>query len=190
MAIGMTALALTLAGVGTGVSAFGQWRAGGAAKRAGEAGRRAAESQAELHDYNAAIAELQAADAIERGEEAASQFRQRVRQAIGSQRAGIAAQGVDVTYGSAVDAQADAEFLGELDALTIRTNAAREAWGFKVQSEDSRRRAEITRREGVMIEEAGNQQRTAARIGAVGSIIGGGASLLEARYGFRDRRTA
>ena len=190
MAIGMTALALTLAGVGTGVSAYGQWRAGGAAKKAGEAQRRAADSQAELHDYNAAIAELQAEDAIERGEEAANQFRQRVRVMIGSQRAGLAAQGVDVNYGSAVDVQADAEFLGELDALTLRTNAAREAWGYKVQAEDSRRRGEITRREGVMLEAAGKQAQTSARIGAVGTIIGGGASLLEARYGFRDRRSA
>jgi hypothetical protein len=40
-----------------------------------------------------------------------------------------------------------------------------------------------------MIEEAGRQQQTAARIGAVGSVIGGGASLLEAQYGFRSRRT-
>lgn len=187
MAAFSTILGLTLAGIGTATSVAGQIRAGRAAKRAGEAEQRAAESEAGLLDYNADVAELQAKDAIERGAEEESRFRQTIRGTIGAQRAGIAAGNVDVGFGSSADVQADAAFLGELDALTIRNNAMREAWGYKVQAVDIRKRAEITRREGVQLAATGREQQTAARLGAIGTIAGTGLSLLEQRYGFRDR---
>jgi len=180
-----TALALTLTGIGTATSVIGQVKAGRAARRAGEAERQAAESQAELIDYNAAVADLQGQDAIERGAEEEARFRQRIRGTIGAQRAAFASSNIDVGFGSAVDVQADAAFLGELDALTIRTNAAREAWGYRVESADLRRRADIARREGVMLEAAGRERQTQANLGAVGTLVGTGASLLEQRYGFR-----
>jgi hypothetical protein len=180
----MSAIALGAALGGTALSVVGQVKAGNAAKRAGEAQQRAANSQADLADYNAAVAEVQAQDAIARGAEDESRFRQGVRTLIGSQRAGFAAGNVDVGFGSAVDVQADAAMLGELDALTIRTNAAREAWGYKVQAEDLRRRGQIARKEGVMFNEAGRTNQSAARWGAGGTLLNTGASLLEARYGF------
>lgn len=180
----MLGLGLLLTAGAAGVQAVGQVKAGNAARRAGEAGQRAADSSAELSDYNASVADLQAADALERGHEDESRFRSQVRGIIGAQRAGIAASGTDVNYGSALDVQADAAFLGELDALQIRTNASREAWGYKVQSHDFRRRAQIQRQEGVQLAEGGRAAQTSSRFAAAGSIIGTGASLLEARYGF------
>jgi hypothetical protein len=182
-----TMAVLALTGISTGVSAYGQWKAGSQAKKMGEAQQGAAESQAELLDYNAAIADVQAQDATQRGQEEESRFRTGVQTLIGSQRAGFAGAGVDVGFGSAVDVQADAAFLGELDALTIRTNAAREAWGYKVKGEDIRRQAQITRKEGAMAAEAGRINQSAARIGAIGTVAGTGASLLEAQYGFGRR---
>lgn len=173
-----------IAGVGTGISALGLWKSGSEAKKAGEAQKRAAESSAELLDFNAHIADLQAVDAVERGFIDEQRFRQGVNLMVGTQRAGFAGQGVDVSTGSAVDVQADAMFLGELDALSIRTNAAREAWGYQVQAADTRKRAEIARKEGVMMEAAGTSQRNAARIGAIGSIATTAGSLLMQRYGF------
>lgn len=181
----LSLLGLILAGAGTATQVIGQKKAGAAAERAGEAQKAASESQAQLADYNAAVADLQGKDALERGAEEESRFRTQIRSAIGSQRAGFAAGNIDVGFGSAVDVQADAAFLGELDALTIRTNAAREAWGYKVQGEDLRRRAEIARKEGVYLEAAGKQQASAANLGAFTSILGGGASLLQMRYGFK-----
>lgn len=179
-----TALTLGMIGVSTATQVIGQIKAGNAARRAGEAERRASESVASLHDYNADVADLQAADAIARGTIDENQFRQQVRGLIGRQRADIAASGVDVGFGSAVDVQADAAHLGELDALQIRQNARREAWGYKVQAVDYRRRADIARREGVFLEAAGRAQQGASRVAAVGTIASGGVGLLQARYGF------
>jgi len=178
-----TALGIGLLIAGTATKVVGAVRAGRAAKRAGLAAQEAAESQAQLSDYNAAVAELQAKDAEARGRDEEGRFRQRVDGMIGTQRAGIAAGNIDVNFGSAVDVQADAAFLGELDALQIRTNAAREAWGYKVEAEDARQRAVITRKEGVQAAAAGREAQVAARFGAVGSIIEG-ASAVESRYGF------
>jgi hypothetical protein len=187
MAIAMTTLALGLAAAGAATNAYGQIRQGREQRRLGEAQQRAAESEAGLLDYNAAIADLQARDVVERGREEESRFRTGVRSMIGAQRADIAASGVDVGFGSAVDVQADAAFLGELDALTIRTNAAREAWGYQVQAADIRERARITRKEGVELARAGREAQRGAKIGAIGGALLTGGSLLEARYGFAQR---
>jgi hypothetical protein len=179
-----TIIGLALAGAGAATQAVGQYKAGQAAKKAGEAQRDASESEAQLADYNAQVADLQAADATARGAEDEQKFRTSVRGMIGSQRASQAAGNIDVSGGSAADVQADAAYLGELDALTIRTNAAREAWGYQVQGEDLRKRADIARKEGVYLEKAGQQQATTATIGAVGTLATTGGSLLMSRYGF------
>lgn len=161
-----------------------QWRAGKAAKKAGIAQRESAESEAELADFNASVATTQAQDAIERGQDEESRYRTGVRDLIGSQRAGFAASGVTVDFGSAEDVQADAAFLGELDALTNRNNAAREAWGYKVQAVDLRKRAEIARKTGVYAEATGREQQKAARIGAATTLVAGAGSILAQKYGY------
>jgi hypothetical protein len=145
--------------LGAGSSAFAQSKAGGA--------------QREMYDYNAQAAEYQATDAIERGVVAAKRRGRITKQVIGSQRAGLAAQNVDINDpgSSAVDVQADAAYLGELDAMTIKNNAAREAWGFKVQAQDYRNR-------GRYAEMTGTNQ-------ASNTLLTAGSSLLLAKYGMK-----
>lgn len=138
------------------LDSVGKVKAGNAAKRAGE--------------FNAQVAELQADDALQRGREDESRIRQGVRVGIGSQRAGFAGQNVDVGSGSAVDVQADAAYLGELDALTTRNNAMREAWGYRVEAQNYRM--------------GGQQAQSASRWNAAGTVLGGATSLYAARYGF------
>lgn len=187
----MTALAIGSLIAGTALSVKGRMDAGKAAKAEGEAGRRAAESEAQLMEYNAAVADIQAKDAVARGESEANRFRAGVRSLQGEQRTGFAAGNVDVNYGSAVDTQADAAFLGELDALTARTNAAREAWGYRVEGDDQRKRAEIARKEGINIQEAGKQRAGAQKYAIAGDIIGAGSSYLQSKYGFgRNQKAA
>lgn len=181
MPIGAT---IGIAAVGIGVQAYGQHKAGQAAKKAGEASAAASESQAQLADFNAHVADLQAEDAVERGDEAANQFRAQVRGAIGTQRTVQAASNVDVSYGSAAETQADAAYLGKLDETQIRTNAVREAWGYTVTGMNYRRQADIYRKTGAAQIEAGNASATAGNIAAVGTIATGAGSLLLQKYGF------
>src|SRR5262245_14171461 len=137
---------------GAGLQGYGQWKAGSAAKKAGE-------EAGALEDYNARVEEEAARDALVRGALGEQQQRQLTRGIIGTQRAGFASQGVDVGTGSALDVQADAAYLGELDALTIRNNAAREAHGYQVEAERARRRGQYARL-------TGQQAQSAARLAA------------------------
>lgn len=177
--------ALAIASIG--LQVYGQIRGAKAAKKQGEAAKAAADSQADLADYNASVATLQQTDALERGTEEENRFRMGVRGMVGTQRAAQAAGNVDVNFGSAVDVQADATLLGEHDALTIRTNAGREAWGYSTQAEDLHRRADIARKEGVYAEKAGKAAATSHYIEAGGTILGGASNLLETKYGMGRR---
>jgi hypothetical protein len=93
-----------------------------------------ARSQKYISKANARMAEMQAKDALKRGHEAEALSRQKTRKLIGSQRAAMAAQGIRLDFGSALDVQQEAADIGELDALTIKNNALREAFGFKSEA--------------------------------------------------------
>lgn len=99
-----------------------------------DAMRAQAKFQQTMADFNARLAELQGADAIERGDKAANQIKKSANFMVGSQRAALAANGVEVDYGSAAQIQADTVRMATIDAITVRNNAAREAWGYKVQA--------------------------------------------------------
>lgn len=88
--------------------------------------------QAAVMRNNASIAEMQANDATERGKVAEARQRQRTAQIMGTQLAGLAGQGTEIS-GSASDILGDTAAAGEFDALTIRGNAAREAWGYRAR---------------------------------------------------------
>lgn len=92
----------------------------------------AASYQAQVATNAQKVATQNAQYAVQAGAQREEASRMRTAGLIGAQRATAAAHGVDVNSGSAVDVQSDAATLGELDALTIRNNAAREAYNYKV----------------------------------------------------------
>lgn len=124
--MGVTGALFAAQTVLTGVSTYSQSRG---IKAQGE-------YQAQQAAQNANLATLQSEDAITRGKRDVSAHKQQVRKLIGSQRAALAAQGVDVNYGSALDVQEDTAALGALDELTISNNAWRESFGYRVQATD------------------------------------------------------
>lgn len=123
---------------------------------------RAGNSEADVANYNATVAEanaraadFSAGDAVERGYQDETTHRTAVKRLIGSQRVTLAAQGQDLSDGTALEIQEDTAREGTVDALTIRANAAREAWGYKMtayndrtQAEDLRKRAKIAKQGG------------------------------------------
>ena len=87
-----------------------------------------------MAEVNSMFAQMQADDAISRGDEQARQIGQKAKQTIGAQRAGYAAQGIEVDTGSALEVQQDTAALSKMDELRIRNNAWREAWGYKIDN--------------------------------------------------------
>lgn len=91
-------------------------------------------AQAQVNRNNALIAGWQAEDAIKRGGKDAMRVRTRANRLKGAQRAGFGANGVDMTTGSALQILSDTEYFGELDAITAKDNAAKEAWALRNQA--------------------------------------------------------
>jgi hypothetical protein len=118
---------LELMGAGMGAQAFGAYQSSRATKAAHEA-------QAQVQRNNATVAGWQAEDAIERGNKAAMRVRSQARQLKGTQRARLAAAGVDLGEGSALQILSDTDYFGEVDAQTTVDNAAREAWAIRQQA--------------------------------------------------------
>lgn len=100
----------------------------------GNAQETAAQGASQDARTNAFFANQAANDATDRGRKDAALQRLRTGQMLGSQRATMAANGGVVDEGSNANLQADTAMLGELDALTIENNAAREAYGYKTQA--------------------------------------------------------
>ena len=93
--------------------------------------------QSVIAKINAEMATMNAEDAIRRGEITARDYQKEVDGMIGMQKVAYASQNVDVNFGSAADIQAETRMFGALDALTIKNNAWREAWGYKVEALNS-----------------------------------------------------
>lgn len=96
------------------------------------------EYQEAIAEMNAKQMELQAEDSVKRGGSAAAKRQQEIRKATGSQRAALAAAGVDVGSDMAQNIAQETEAIGAADIAAIQTNAFREAWGYKAQASDTR----------------------------------------------------
>lgn len=94
------------------------------------------EYQSAVARNNAITAEYQAQDAVKRGEVAEAEQRRRTAMMKGSQTARLAANGLDISEGSALNILSDTDWMGEQDALTVRDNASREAWGLRQQGQN------------------------------------------------------
>lgn len=92
-----------------------------------------AEYQAAVARNNQIYAQRAADEAKQRGAAAEAKARMATKGLQGRQRAVLASNGLDVSDGSALDIQQDTAGLGEIDALTIRSNAEREAQGYLQQ---------------------------------------------------------
>lgn len=98
-----------------------------------------------VNTANAALADESAEDAIARGWLAEQRLRTGTHGLAAEQRTMLAAQGLDLSTGSAAEIAENTIALGELDALMIRNNAAREAWGYRVEATNFRQQALLAR---------------------------------------------
>lgn len=116
---------------------------------------------------NAKVADNQARTELQIGNIEEDQQRRRVRQMLGAQRVALAANNVETTSGSALDLLSETAQFGEEDALTIRANAARRAWGYQVDAGNSRAAAEGTKARA-------KNQATATYLGTATKLVSQG----------------
>jgi hypothetical protein len=149
---------------------------GAAALQQADSSAKASRYNAQVAEMNAVLSQRRAKDASERGAKAEQQKRMEIAALQGRQRAAMAANGVDVNYGSALDTLIDTAYLGELDALTIRRNAAREAYDFEVDAVNGRADAGLSRANA-------DSAMAGGYLNAAGTVLGGASSAYR---GYRD----
>lgn len=161
----MGAAALPLMIMSTGLSAYGAIQSGQA-----QAGNARYQSQVALNnqkfaDYNAELA-------TQRGQQMEQAKRTETQDVIGAVRAASGASGVSANSGSPLRVQGDVAKLGDIDAMMIRANAAREAYGYRVQG------ANYGSEAGLLQSEAGQASR-AGNLEAFTSLIGGASTVAD-----------
>lgn len=90
--------------------------------------------QAGIDDINAKQAELSAQQELYKGNAAVAQVTQRAGQIKSSQRASMAANGIDLGTGSAAEVLTSTDIMKEQDTNTLTANAVRAAWGYRTQA--------------------------------------------------------
>ncbi len=122
--------------------------------------------QAKVAQENEKIANQNAAQERQTGIEEARLQRMKTLQAVGSQQAAMAANGMDVTQGTSLDIIEDTAAMGELDALQIETNYEKKALAYEQQANNFSNQANLDYI-------AGKNAYTSGKIGAVSSGLNG-----------------
>lgn len=116
-----------IAGGQAGLQLFGAYEQSESLRAQGQYQKQQAYAQAGLN-------ELYAKDVEAKGRRASLRVRQKANVVKGAQRAALAAQGIDVSTGTAGDILDETQTAGEMDALTTKNNAWREAFGYKTEA--------------------------------------------------------
>lgn len=159
--IGTAGLGATAAGGA--ISAFGAYEQG--------------QSQSQMYGYQAQVAQINSKIALQNADYARMQGEQQSviegrkgAQQLGAIRAAQGASGLSVGGGSNAQVQASQKSTTALDLDQIRSNAAKTAYNFDVQSTEDINQAGL-------YSAASKNAATAGDIGALGSIIGGAGSV-------------
>ena len=122
--------------MGIGASVAGTIMGAGGAYSQASGQRSALQYEASVARSNAQIAGWQASDAVRNGQIAEENQDLKTGSIMGSQRAALAANGVDLGSGSANDVLTTTQFMGNRDALQIHDNAMMQAWGYRTQQQN------------------------------------------------------
>lgn len=168
MGMGPIGLGLQTAGAVSG--AVGAYRSA--------AGQRAAlQYQSAVASNNAQIAQDQQRFALINGEQEEQASQLKTAALMGDQRAALAANGVDLGEGSANEILATSKFMGARDALTIRDNAARQAWAYGQQAKGFGNEAAI---------DTATAKAMSPSSAALGSLLTGAGSVASSWYRYNS----
>ena len=123
--------------------------------------------QAEVAKQNAKIAQQNADQTRQEGIEESRMQRMKTLQAVGSQQAAMAANGIDISNGTALDIVEDTASMGELDALTTRYNAETKAVGYEQTANNFNNQANLDIYAGQNAYKAGMTNAVAAGFGGL-----------------------
>lgn len=128
--------------------------------------------QAQVNRNNAKKAQANADQKRQEGIEESRMQRIKTLQKIGSQQAAMAANGIDISSGTALDTIEDTSAMGELDALTTRYNAETQAQVFEQQANNFNNQANLDSFAGQNAYKAGVMNAVGTGFQGLGSAAG------------------
>lgn len=129
---------VALSGVGLGLSVAGSYYAS-------ENNKNTLNHQAAMDEINARISERGAQSVLLQGERQEQGVRLNTAKIKSSQRVAMAANGIALDSGTAVNNLTSTDVMGELDAINVQTNALSAAWGYRTQAVNQRSAADMKR---------------------------------------------
>lgn len=163
--MGLAGAGLALSAVGIGSSLFGSIQNASAQKAS-------ADYQSQVAAGNQKIAMQNADFASASGEEQAAIQEQKTRAQVGSIEASQGSSGVDINSPTATAVRTSQGEVGALDAQTIRSNAARTAYGYETQATN------FGNQQQVDISQGNNAQTSGYINGGSGLLSGEGNASL------------
>lgn len=137
--------------------------------------------QRQMNAVNNEILELDKEAAKDAGNDQLKQISQTARAIAGAQQVAFAAQGIDISSGSAADIQADTRYLAEIDAVQSKNNAMRAAFGFKTEQIQNNLQTEFNAMAG---EQRAKQSIVGGWMGAAGDLVGAAGSAIAYKQQF------
>lgn len=142
----------------------------------GNAAAASANYNAAIQTQNAVYADQRAKDALARGQDEEERVRREGTLIRKGQEARYGAAGIDLAYGSPLDAIISSATQAELDALTVRENKNREAEDFEKEAWSLRAGASLSRAEA-------KSSKRAGLVAGIGNVLSGGAEVYKYRAG-------
>lgn len=150
---------LAIAATGVVLNAMGSFQAGQAGALSAQYNSNVAAQNAEIQRQNAAIAG-------QAGAQQATMHGLKARATAGAIQANEGASGVTVNQGSFKDVGASQKELGLLDAIQVRNEATKHAYGYEVQAANDEAQSKLDRFEA-------NTKKTGSYLSASGTLLGG-----------------
>lgn len=162
------AAAMTMQGAGAASSAVGAYYGAQSQKSS-------LNLSADMADINARMSESAAQATLLTGQREEQKSQLATANLKGTQRAGLAANGVDLGVGSANQILTTTDVMGEVDANTIHANAVRNAWGYRTQAVNQSNQALMSRAAAGAI---------SPTMSAVTSLLGSAGSVASSWYSY------
>ena len=131
--------------------------------------------QSVVAESNARLAELSAQSALLQGQKQVAALTMKAGQIKGSQRAAMAANGIDLGEGSAAELQASTEIMKDIDKNQLEANAVANAWGYRLQKTNYENEA-LSAKAGASTINPG--------MSAASTLLGGAGSVASSWYQF------
>lgn len=143
-----------------------------AAIQQGKQAKATYEYQAKVAKKNAEIAQQNAGQERQSGIEEARLQRIKTLQTIGVQQTAMAANGIDIGSGTALDTIEDTAQMGELDALTTEYNSERNALNYEQQANNFLNQSNLDKMSAKNVSSASKINAISTGLNGIGSGLG------------------